>query len=129
MSESRQFRELERAAATGRRSMLFLWMYRHHEEFTALIKRAGRPNWAELAAKFGEMGQTDRLGNTPQPEGARQTWVKVRKLLEREARESLRNPQSAAQPRDEFFPESGQAEGFVADNEFDDIERALGKKP
>lgn len=125
MSENRQLRELEVAAATGRRSPLFLWMYRHHADFAALVKRVGRPNWSVLATKFAQMDLTDRHGRGPTPEGARQTWVKVRKALEREAMEDSRLPQSAAQPRDGFWsnPPMDEAQDLM------DIDRALGIKP
>lgn len=121
MSDNRQLRDLEVAAATDRRSPLFLWLHRHHDEFAAVVRRVGRPNWGELAAKFAEMGLTDKAGNGPTSEGARQTWVKVRKLLGRETAAGHRLNQSAAQPRDEFSPR--QDEPPMADDDFSDIER------
>jgi hypothetical protein len=69
------------AAAKGRRSSLYLWMLDHRAEFADAIAAAGRPNWKELAKTFHELGLTDRLGHPPSPEGARQTWVLVRKAI------------------------------------------------
>lgn len=127
MSERRAIQSLEAAAAFGRRSSLYQWMYGHYAEFAEVVRKAGRPNWKALTAEFEKLGLIEGGDLAPKPDTIRKVWLKVRQAVAREAQEGLRRQQSAAQPRDEFFPESGQAEGFVADNEFDDIERALGR--
>lgn len=73
---------LEKAARDGllsRRSKLYHWMATHHDEFTAILKRIGRPNWAKLAALFGEMNLTNADGGLPSADLCKQTWHRVRK--------------------------------------------------
>lgn len=123
---------LATAAAEGRRSKLFLWMYTHHAEFEeAVLKRAGRPNWKRIALELEKirwLGDplTNLAGKPASGEQARQIWLQVRKALEREALESKRAPLSAAQPRADFFPEPA-SERPADEDDFSDIDRALGK--
>ena len=72
---------IREAAAEARRSTLYRWMLKNHDEFQAALKEAGRPNWKALAHAFGEEGLTDLRGRPPTPEGTRQTWIKVSKAL------------------------------------------------
>lgn len=121
MSMTREMRALAKAAMDRRRSTLFLWMYEHHEEFSGkVLKRAGRPNWKSIARELAKIRWMDEplttlSGEAPTGEQARQIWVQVRKLLRREARPLQ---QSAAQPREEFSPDTGMPE-----DDFSDIER------
>ena len=69
------------AASLAGRSELYRWMLEHADDIEQAIAFAGRPNWPALARTFGEAGLTDRNGNPPNPEVARQTWFKVRKAL------------------------------------------------
>jgi hypothetical protein len=56
MGTTRDMQALARAAADGRRSTLFLWMYQHHEEFAEnVLKRAGRPNWKRIAIELAKI--------------------------------------------------------------------------
>lgn len=117
---------LARAAVDRRRSTLFLWMYEHHAEFAEkVLKRAGRPNWKSIARELGKIRWMDEAlttlsGDAPTGEQARQIWVQVRKLLDREERDRRPLQQSAAQPRDEFSPRSDDAPD---EDDFSDIER------
>jgi len=72
---------LKQAATAGRRSSLYRWMLDHFDEFRTTLAKAGRPNWDELAKAFGEGGLTDRVGRSPNGEGARQTWWLVRRAV------------------------------------------------
>lgn len=118
MDDRKTLRALEEAAVFDRRTPLFLWMYRHHAEFAEMVRKAGKPNWKAMATQFVKEGllPQDRKYDT-----VRQTWIAVRKALEREARDDHRLPQSAAQPRDEFFHRHDETP--LADNDFSDIER------
>lgn len=69
------------AASKGRRSTLFLWLRENHDDFAAAVAEAGQPNWEELSVTFSDLGLTDRLNHPPTPEGARQTWWRVRKTV------------------------------------------------
>jgi hypothetical protein len=72
---------IKQAAAVGRRSSLYLWMLKNHDEFAASLAEAGRPNWQAIAEAFGAEGLTDLRNKPPTAEGARQTWFKVRKAV------------------------------------------------
>jgi hypothetical protein len=78
------------AASLAGRSELYRWMLEHADDIEQAIAFAGRPNWPALARTFGEAGLTDRNGNPPNPEVARQTWFKVRKALVAQALPSAR---------------------------------------
>jgi hypothetical protein len=80
------------AASLAGRSELYRWMLQHADDIEQAIAFAGRPNWPALARTFGEAGLTDRNGNPPNPEVARQTWFKVRKALAAQALLSPRRP-------------------------------------
>src|SRR5215470_12811284 len=73
------------AASLAGRSELYRWMLEHADDIERAISVAGRPNWPALARTFAEAGLTDRNGNPPNPEVARQTWFKVRKALAAQA--------------------------------------------
>jgi hypothetical protein len=72
-------------ASLAGHSELYRWMLEHADDLERAISVAGRPNWPALARTFGEAGLTDRNGNPPNPEVARQTWFKVRKALAAQA--------------------------------------------
>jgi hypothetical protein len=85
--------KIRTAAAAGRRSKLYLWMLANFDEFSATIRDAGRPNWAELARAFAEEDLTVLSKTPPTPEQARMTWVKVRATVAaREAKKPVRPP-------------------------------------
>jgi hypothetical protein len=73
------------AASLAGHSALYRWMLEHADDLERAISVANRPNWPALARTFGEAGLTDRNGNPPNPEVARQTWFKVRKALAAQA--------------------------------------------
>lgn len=85
MTLTQELRALEEAAMRGRRSPLFLWMHRHHGEFSAILLRAGKPNWKELARVFSKDGL---LPSDQKHETVRHTWLAVRKAIARESRET-----------------------------------------
>ena len=72
-------------ASLAGHSELYRWMLEHADDLERAISVANRPNWPALARTFGEAGLTDRNGNPPNPEVARQTWFKVRKALAAQA--------------------------------------------
>lgn len=69
-------------AATMKRSSLYVWMLTNHEAFRAVVAEAVRPDWTKLAKAFGARGLTDGDDNPPSAEGTRQTWWKVRRVVE-----------------------------------------------
>lgn len=115
MDERQLMKDVEQAAADDRRSPLFLWMYRHHEEFAEKLRLAGRPNWGSLARIFMASGV---MPEDQKPETARRTWLGVRRVLERESQEARRRQQSAAKPRDEISPSAP----IEPEDDFSDIE-------
>lgn len=123
MDDQKRLRALEEAAGRGRRSPLFLWMYRHHETFGAMLRRVGKPNWKALAAAFTSDGL---FPEDQKHETVRHTWLAVRKAIERETKRSAPLQQSAAQPRDEISSDDPAA---ASEWDFSDIDRALGVKP
>jgi len=72
-------REIVKAAQTGRRSPLFIYLMNHFQEISQALAHVGRPNWDELAKRFGEAGLTDLSGKPPTRDNTRNTWLKVRK--------------------------------------------------
>jgi hypothetical protein len=75
---------LDRIARPKTHSVLFWWLFEHHDMVEELAGGA-RMSWAELCASFAEQGMimTDRNGNPPKPGTARQTWWRVRKEKKR----------------------------------------------
>src|SRR5690242_19780305 len=67
-------------AAMQRRSTLFAWMVRNHDEFAEVIADAIRPNWHGIArVLFDREGLTDAERNAPSGDVARRTWWKARR--------------------------------------------------
>ena len=94
---------LDRIARPKTRSVLFWWLFEHHD-MVEEVAGGARMSWAELCASFAEQGMTDRNGNPPNPGTARQTWWRVRKekkrLDERRAAAlAERAARAAANPR------------------------------
>ena len=85
---------LTRAAKT-RRSSLYVWMLENHDTFRGVVREAVRPNWDALAVAFAGKDLTDAEGKPPSAEVTRQTWWKVRKVVDARAK-AARQPQ---QPR------------------------------
>jgi hypothetical protein len=100
-----------RQAALSRRSSLYRWMLRHYDEFSAALAEAGRPNWQALAEAFAAEGLTDSETKPPTPEGARQTWWRVRKAVEAKRAKAAPRPQSATTiaPSPAQSPEPGKS--------------------
>lgn len=64
------------------RSTLFYYLVEHHDQLTR--EWAGSSiRWASLVARFKALGLTDRDGKTPTEQGARQTWRRARKAVQR----------------------------------------------
>ena len=73
---------LDRIARPKTRSVLFWWLFEHHD-MVEEVAGGARMSWAELCASFAEQGMTDRNGNPPKPGTARQTWWRVRREKKR----------------------------------------------
>lgn len=86
----------DQLSAAGRRSPLFRWMLRHHDELAAHLAIEGA-NWVALAHGFGRKGLLDRTGKPPTPERARKTWLKVRQTVA-EQKAAGRSPTAAPGP-------------------------------
>ena len=69
-----------RAAGTGRRSRLYLWLRAHHGKLVAEFGRNG-PSWSQVARQLGNHGVLDGAGKQPAPETVRATWYRVRRDL------------------------------------------------
>lgn len=69
-------------AAKTRRSPLYVWMLENHDAFAKVVAEAVRPNWTELAKAFAEQGLNDAGEKPASAEVARQTWWRVRKVVE-----------------------------------------------
>jgi hypothetical protein len=92
------FRDILSRATAGRRSTLYQWMFSNHDRFAATLSAAGKPNWSELAKKFGEMGLRDRLGKPPSASNSRLTWVWVRKAHAKAQGQLTKSPASPIRP-------------------------------
>lgn len=68
----------------GRRSPLFQWMYRHHDELAEMFAEA-RPNWSQITEVLTSRGFTGTEGQPLQPESVRKLWHKVRQAKEKTA--------------------------------------------
>lgn len=67
-----------RAAGTGRRSSLYLWLYAHHDQLAAVFAQNG-PSWARIANHLGKNGVVGDGGDPPAPETVRSAWYRVRR--------------------------------------------------
>ena len=91
--------ELSAAAKTGR-SSLYIWMLENHDTFAEVVAEAVRPNWAELAKAFGGHGLYDADEKPASAEVTRQTWWRVRKVVEaRRKAAAKRQGQGQPQPQ------------------------------
>jgi hypothetical protein len=87
-----QVERLRAAATARRRSALYQWMNANFDVFAATLADVGKPNWAELAKVFTE-DQLDIFGKAPTGEGARLTWLRVRKT-----RQAIQRPEAPPAP-------------------------------
>jgi hypothetical protein len=67
-----------RAAGTGRRSMLYLWLHAHHDQLAEVFAQNG-PSWARIASHLGKNGIVGDGGDAPAPETVRSAWYRVRR--------------------------------------------------
>lgn len=119
--------EIERAASDGRRTPLFFWMHLNHEEFTRVLAKVGRPNWAALSRIFADAEllpkAADARAEKMNGEVARQTWRRVRIVLGQEKRDAS-SPKSAAQPRDGFSPVAANPmDALYRDDDFAELDK------
>ena len=89
---------LARAAKT-RRSSLYVWMLENHDTFRGVVKEAVRPNWDALAETFAAKDLRDAEGKPPSAETTRQTWWKVRKMVEARAKSAGQPQQPRSTPK------------------------------
>ena len=82
---------LRQAAAPVRRSALYRWMEQNFDEFSQIVAEAGRPNWRGIAEVLASEGLRNLRNEPPSPEGARLTWVKVRKAVAARRRRQSRS--------------------------------------
>jgi hypothetical protein len=94
---------LERNARPNTRSLLFWWLFEHHD---AVLQSAEgrRQDWEGLCATFESKGLTDLDGNPANARTARMTWWRVRKEKARvdalrAAERAERERRAAASPR------------------------------
>lgn len=91
--ETDPFDQIREAAASGRRSTLYRWMMRNHDQFAETLDEAGRPNWEEVALTFTAMNLTNRDVDKPLTAASvRLTWRKVRASR---ARQPIKRPASS----------------------------------
>ncbi len=83
MSERRRDTKaiLRTVARSERRSPLFRWMVKHHDELVE-ASRQERFHWASFCAEVTKRGLTDTQGLPPTPENARKTWARARKAVQ-----------------------------------------------
>jgi hypothetical protein len=67
-----------RAAGTGRRSRLYLWLHAHHDQLAEVFAQNG-PSWARIASHLGKNGVVGDGGDPPAPETVRSAWYRVRR--------------------------------------------------
>jgi len=67
-----------RAAGTGRRSMLYLWLHAHHDQLAEVFAQNG-PSWTRIAGHLGKNGVVGDGGDPPAPETVRSAWYRVRR--------------------------------------------------
>jgi hypothetical protein len=67
-----------RAAGSGRRSRLYLWLHAHHDQLAEVFAQNG-PSWARIASHLGKNGITGDGGDAPAPETVRSAWYRVRR--------------------------------------------------
>jgi hypothetical protein len=110
-------------------------MLANHDEFSATVKEAGKPNWGELAKVFAAEGLRDLRNQPPSAEGARQTWFKVRQAVAKAAAAptQTRPPRVVTPPLQREPDERPVSPGprFAFNNEAtdDDLTRLTGVKP
>lgn len=75
------------------RSPLFWWMLDNFRELSQAAQDT-RIRWEPLRVRFQELGLLDGAGKTPTAENARQTWWRVRRVVE--SRESAKQLASRA---------------------------------
>lgn len=83
---------LEHLKQGPERSSLFWWLHEHHDELMA-ASAGRRIRWEPMVETFADLGLSDRTGKSASATSARQTWLRVRKLVARAAESG------AAQPR------------------------------
>ena len=74
---------IDKADPTLRKSRLAAWMRANHDALDARL-RGHRTVWSKLAAVFAEQGLVDARGNPPTAEGARKTWQRIKREVQRE---------------------------------------------
>jgi hypothetical protein len=122
-------------AALSKRSSLYVWMLENHDTFAGVVAKAGRPNWSALAEAFGNQGYRDSDDKPPSAEGTRQTWWRVRKMVQaRQAKAAQRaaaptpvrpTPRPVSQPKPQSTPTSTTAPSPMKDGGLSDVLRAM----
>lgn len=84
---------IDQSVALRSRSLLGDWMRSNHDAFKSRLD-AHVPNWTVLTELFAEAGLTDRYGNKPKPESARQLWMRIKKEMAQKAAAKSRAPTS-----------------------------------
>ena len=74
---------LEHLKQGPERSSLFWWLHEHHDELMA-ASAGRRIRWEQIAERLADLGLSDRTGKAASAASARQTWLRVRKLVARE---------------------------------------------
>ena len=74
---------IDKADPTLRKSRLAAWMRANHDALDVRL-RGHRTVWSKLAAVFAEQGLVDARGNPPTAEGARKTWQRIKREVQRE---------------------------------------------
>ncbi len=72
---------LKTVKRSERRSPLFRWMVKHHDELVE-ASRLERFHWPSFCAEAAKRGLTDTQGQPPTPETARKTWARARKAYQ-----------------------------------------------
>ena len=76
--ETEAERRREALARIEGRSPLHDWMRNNRAELEAQFTAVRRPRWASVAKVLAELGVKDARGQPPNPQTARQAWMKVR---------------------------------------------------
>jgi hypothetical protein len=72
---------LKTVVRSERRSPLFRWMVKHHDELIE-ASRQERFHWTSFCAEAAKRGLTDTQGQAPTAENARKTWARARKAVQ-----------------------------------------------
>jgi hypothetical protein len=72
---------LKTVVRSERRSPLFRWMVKHHDELIE-ASRQERFHWTSFCSEAAKRGLTDTQGQAPTAENARKTWARARKAVQ-----------------------------------------------